>query len=173
MCRPLFAMPFRADGTRSVPATQQRLAQIAGQLHPLVQSVARLIPFDQRELGIVQRAEFVEAKDAGDLIDRPAPAASSRFMANSGDVCSHRRCGDLADLATGDAGHDALAADHWPSARKTDRDADRRPYRPRGSAFRLRESRVRRRTPAAGGAIAARSRRFSQLGRGAKVVGGA
>ena len=49
------------------------------------------IPFDQRELGIVQRAELVLAEDAGDLVDRLPPAASSRFMANSGEVCSHMR----------------------------------------------------------------------------------
>ena len=115
-----------------------------GQLHALVHAVARAIPLDQRELGIVQRACSSLAEDAGHLVDRPGrrrPGAASwrtraRFAATEG-------------LGDGGLSATTAAAGPHPVSRataKTDRGADRRPYRPRGSAFRLRGSRGRRRT---------------------------
>ena len=51
--------------------SEQRFAQIAGQLHPFAHAVARPIPLDHRELGIVKRPQFTQAKHAGNLVDRP------------------------------------------------------------------------------------------------------
>ena len=55
------------------PASEERLAQVAGQLHAGAEIIARAIPLDERELRVVQRALLFLAEDAADLVDGLGP----------------------------------------------------------------------------------------------------